>query len=198
MAENENTDQPDDALTEEMLVTIKLANMGDFTVLPQLRKLFDERPDLWRQFGDLAFRAEQSLIGLVSGHSELAKEAIRRKLAELKAGLMTASVSPLEKLLIERVSICWLQVHMADLDAAGIQTKDQKANRDDTQATRRLDRAQQRYLASIKVLATVQKLLRPVPSPLDLAARTVSETSGMGLGRRVQSNPHRSGVTVAN
>jgi hypothetical protein len=54
-------------------------------------------------------------------------------------------------------------------------------------AERFQDRAQHRYLAAIRQLSTVRKLLRPALSPLDLATRPVSETV-----------PHRSRLLFAD
>src|SRR5262249_31399952 len=77
--------------------------------------------------------------------------------------------SPLESLLIERIGLCWLAVHHAELDAASALKKDQGASSLSLYAQKRLDSCHRRYLLAIRQLATVRKLLRPQRSCADLA-----------------------------
>jgi hypothetical protein len=58
--------------------------------------------------------------------------------------------------------------------------------------------AQHRYLQAIKSFATVRKLLKPAPSPLDLARKPVPETPGEPLPRRGRSNSPANGLAVVN
>src|SRR5437588_210302 len=55
-------------------------------------------------------------------------------------------------------------------------------------ADKRLDRAQTRYLGAIKALATVQKLLKPMPSAFDLLRRPVAEAPD-SLAARAKAAP---------
>jgi hypothetical protein len=59
---------------------------------------------LWRSYGDLALQAEAELVQLAAGSNLLLAEALQRKLQALKAELGGRSSSPLERLLVERVS----------------------------------------------------------------------------------------------
>jgi hypothetical protein len=127
---------------EESSHVLALAHRGDSAILPQLKELLDDRPDLWRWAGDLAAHARESLLGLASGNSLLVRESIRRKLDELAAGLGESAGSPLERLLVERIVLCWLQVHLADLDAIA----------QDQSATPRATHARQRQNAAKKAL----------------------------------------------
>src|SRR4051794_31307844 len=94
--------QPTEPYTEEMQRLLLRAQQGDLSVLPELRALINDRPELWQRAGDLAEHAELSLLRLVSGTDLLALETVRRKLAELKAELAGPDCSPLEKLLVDR------------------------------------------------------------------------------------------------
>ena len=165
------TNYPLERYTEEMQRLLVRAQQGDLAVLPELRALINDRPELWQHAGDLAEHAELSLLRLVSGADLLALETVRRKLAELKAELAGPDCSPLEKLLVDRVGVCWLQVHHADMDAVSALSKDQGATSLSLYAQRRLDSAHRRYLTAVKQLALVRKLLRVTPAPIEVATR---------------------------
>jgi hypothetical protein len=160
-------------LTEEMRHLLLRAQEGDQAVLPELRQLLDGRPELWREFGNVAGHARDALVALGSGKSLLAREAIRRRMKELEVELAGPAPSPLEKLLAERIVICWLQTYLADLDAVH---KDRAETRQASHAQRRASACQGRYLSAIRQLAMVRKLLRPSLTPLQLLKAPVSET----------------------
>jgi hypothetical protein len=175
--------QAEHPFADEMRQLLR-AQAGDHSCLPELRRLLNDRPELWRQFGDLARHVRDALLTLASGTSLLARESISRRLDELQAELSGPSPSPLEKLLVERLVLCWAQGYLADLDAMQKAGTPQAA-----QAQRRADSAQARYLAAIKQLVLVRKLLKPVPSTLDLLRFPVDETSGPGGPRLLRSRP---------
>jgi hypothetical protein len=131
-------------------------------------------------YGNLASAAERAVIASAVGDNHVAREAIQAKLEALRAELAGPDAAPLERLLAERVVLCWLQLHHADVCAAEV--GDQVVPRGDFHQ-RRQSRAQARYLAAIKALVTVRKLLRPPLSPLDLVGRPVPETGSMPRGR---------------
>src|SRR5262245_2362601 len=91
---------------EELRRVVERARQGDASVLPELRRLLDGNAELWRRVGDLARHAEEGLIGLAAGDNLLLRESVQRKVAELKAEL--APNSPLERLLVERITACWV------------------------------------------------------------------------------------------
>jgi len=155
-------------LTKEIMDLVKRAEAGDFSVLPQISDFLDKRPDLWQKLGDLRRYVENLLVTIVSGASPFIHEVVRRRLDELRAELAGPAPSSLEKLLVDRICVCWLQVHSADVS---------DANRPQSETTRRQNAAQTRYLAAIRQLALVRRLLRPAPSALDLLKVPVNETS---------------------
>ncbi len=135
-------------------------------------------------YGNLASAAERVVIASAAGDNHVAREAIKAKLEALRAELAGPDPAPLERLLAERVVLCWLQLHHADVCAAEV--GDEDVPRGDFHQ-RRQSRAQARYLAAIKALVTVRKLLRPPLSPLDLVGRPVQETGGRPRGRAAVS-----------
>jgi hypothetical protein len=140
---------------------LQRAQQGDTTVLPELRAVLDTRRDLWQEVGDLACHAELTMVRLVAGENLFMQEAVLRRLAELKKALAGDSPSPLERLLVDRIGVCWLQTHHADLDAASARVRDQGASSVSLYAQRRLDSAHRRYLLAVKQLTLVRKLLGP-------------------------------------
>ena len=115
-----STPRPTDpAWKAELHPLLARAHRGDATVLPELQTFLDAHPEVWRQCGDLARHAEESLLTLATGNDLFGKEAVRKKLAEIKAELGGAEPPPLEKLLVERIAVCWLAVYFAEADAAG-------------------------------------------------------------------------------
>ena len=187
---NPQTEKSESAADEDMARLVERATKGDATVLPKLRRLLDESPDLWRGYGDLALQARSSWIQLAAGPNLLLDECLTRKAAELRKDVAGDSPSPLEQLLADRVVICWLQVSFYDSLVA--------QTREYTPAKARMlqqqhDGAHRRYLTAIKTLATVRKLLTPSRSPLEIATKLAGERSEIRLRQaRVEA-----GVPVA-
>jgi hypothetical protein len=130
---------------------------GDRTVLPAIRQLLDTQPVLWREVESLAVRVEQAWMELLAGPDLVAQEILTRQLQTLKRELEGPEPTPLERLIIERIAVCWLQVQHADLVAT------RHGQQSETGMQQRQDRLQGRLLAAVKALAQVRKLLRPGP-----------------------------------
>src|SRR5690349_18890584 len=93
--------------TDDMQRLLLRAQEGDIGCLTELRSLLDSRPDLWKKVGDLAEHAELITLRLVAGENLHVMEAVQRKLAELKLELAGPSPTPMEKILVERIGVCW-------------------------------------------------------------------------------------------
>jgi hypothetical protein len=143
-------------------------------VLPQLRELLDERPELWQRLGHLTGHVEEALLDMAAGKSLLARESIRRRMA-LRAELAVPPPTPVEKLLIDRVVICWAQCHLADLDDV---QKTRAGTPQGSHAQRRLNGVQAHLLAALRQLVVVRRLLKPSLTPLELLRFPVEETNG--------------------
>ena len=134
--------------------------LGDASVMPKLRKLFDEQPDRWEQAGNLSLHAQRSLQTLAAGNDRIAFEALERKANELRAEVAGPLPTPLEKLLADRIVLCWLDTHQADRDFAR-QVQSGVSLPLGDYLDRRRDRAHRRYLHAIRSLAQVRRLLGP-------------------------------------
>jgi hypothetical protein len=169
---------PDHARVKEL---VDRGNAGDQTVLPQLRDLFDRNPEFAAEIGSLVKHAEQSLLLLAAGKSLTLKEAISRQIAELRERLVKTARSELERLLVDRIVLCWMQVYYCDVELTDHVRKGLGPNASTQASQKRLDRAHLRYLGAIKALATVQKLIRPSLPSDGAPLRLVPEPSA---GRR--------------
>jgi hypothetical protein len=154
---------------DELKSILERAVAGDQTVIPQLKAAFDQNPEFVKMFGDLVHHAEESLLTLSAGNDLFAKEAIRRQLQAVRQQLKATSA--LENLLVDRIAISWLEVYQCDLDLDLANLLQAKAGCTPaaTHAERRLNSANQRFLASVRALVTAQKLLRPALSPIQIA-----------------------------
>jgi hypothetical protein len=164
---------PEKRLDDQQVKYIVAAAMrGERAALPDLARVLDERPELWRMSGDLAAQAQQSWLTLAAGKDLFFQESLRRQAAQLRTDLAGPEASPLEQLLVERVVACWIQVSYSD--AAYAQMRGATFAQD-AAAQKKQNAAQTRYLQAIKQLAIVRKLLKPAPSPLDLLKFPINE-----------------------
>jgi hypothetical protein len=151
----------------DLKMILERAAQGDATVLAELSDALKRYPELVEILGDLTKHAEDALLGLIAGTCLAAREAIKLQLCELRQRLHADAKNELERLLAGQVVLDWAALQHAQLDLAAHQ-KQASTGPGALGAQRRLDRAHARFLATSKTLATVQRLLRRAPSPLDL------------------------------
>ncbi len=193
------TQAKDKIYSTELRELLERGNRGDSTALPAIKKAFDENPELAAALGDMVKHAEEAVLTLAAGDSVTMKAAIGRQAGELRERLAAAATSELERLLIDRVCISWIEVYYGDVEQAHQLLRSSQAVQAAAASTRRLDRAHARFLSAVKALATVTKLVRPAPSPLDLLGRPggdVAPTHASCRGRSAASPA--AGVAVAN
>ena len=81
---------------------------------------------------------------------------------------LDAAATAIERLLADRVVLCWLQVHYADIVFA----RAQSSNLQQREHQQRLqDRAQRRNLSAIRSLATVRRLLLPTAVQVNIGGQ---------------------------
>lgn len=145
---------------ENLIAVIKRAQNGDETALPTVQTLLEKVPEVRQMLGgELQELVDSTVSRCVGGEDDLAfREAIRHKLKEMRCGLEGPKPSNLEKLLIDRIVACWLQLQEADYRAA------QPIELSAAQASflqKRQDKAHKRFLSAIKTLAQVRKMALP-------------------------------------
>ena len=161
---------PVDPMIRELQGLVDRVEAGDAVALPQLRDFLDAHPQVIAHFGDVASVAVELWLSLYAKNNRLVAEATRRKMVTWKASIDRPGSSPLEALLIEQITVCWLQSHYAEVmyaqavetNASG-PTLNEKAHEQDA--------AHQRLAASLQQLAALRKLL----------PETVSETIKLHL-----------------
>jgi hypothetical protein len=144
------------AVLDELKQLGAKAKAGDASVLPLLRQLLDEHPEVWEYAGDLDRIAVRSWIALLAGQDPLSAETIQRKAEHLRAELEGDKPTPLERLLVRQVVVCWLEMTHAQMQMAapGKTTPGQAGYN-----LRRTESTQRKYLAAIKTLITVRAVM---------------------------------------
>jgi len=107
-------------------------------------------------------------------------ESLQRKLRDMKNELSGQSSSPLDRLLVERVTATWLETnYFTALSAQAAGSSEARIKLIGQQ----LDAASRRHLAALKILATVRKLLTPALSPVQIATRLDGHPPAARRGR---------------
>jgi len=167
----------------EIRAVVGRAKQGDVSVLPRLRELLENHPALWRHYGNLAVQAEATWTSLAAGQDLYLRESLLRQAEALRQELAGSGPSPVERLLVERVVACWLQLHYFDtIEAQGL-GNDEKPRLAALRAKRQ-EQAHRMYLTSLAALTTLRKLL---PGAAAEALPSPSNHGPAGAGR----NGHR-------
>ncbi len=140
---------------KKFMALIDRAQDGDEEALPALRKVLDEEPRIARVV-DLARDVERSIVKRMSGDDVFAQEAIPRNLKTMRREIAGENPSPIERLLAERITVCWLELQY--FQAIYAQNLDKLTITQSDYHQRRIDKAHRRYLSSIKALAQIRKM----------------------------------------
>jgi hypothetical protein len=140
---------------KKLMALIDRAQDGDKDALPALRKVLDEAPRIAR-FVDLARDVERSIVKRMSGDDLFTQEAIPRNLKAMRERIAGQNPFPLERLLAERITVCWLELQY--FEAIYAQNMGELTITQSDYHQRRIDKAHRRYLSSIKALAQIRKM----------------------------------------
>jgi hypothetical protein len=189
----------DDVATAELREVFETARRGDPAVLPRLRELLDERPEVWVVYGDIGAHARAAWIALIAGDDLALAESTARAADALRAEVAGPSPTPLESLLAERVVASHLQLAYAEFKAAECRDASVKQL---AFAERRLMGAHRRHLQAIGALATLRRLCPPSPAlPARRGADGVvareSEEAATAAGRETAAGPRGLGGEIA-
>ena len=135
------------------------ARKGDRSTLPTLQKILKEQNAVESLGGNLAKKAEEAFITTAAGEDLLFCEALTSKMELLRAELAGPNPTPIERLLVERVVACWLQVQDAAVRYALAKDLSVKWYE---YYQRRMNHSHKRYLSALKTLALVRRLAVPV------------------------------------
>jgi len=131
---------------------------------------------------------EDQYLALLGGKDRLVtRHLLRQQVEALRAGLAGDHSSPLERLLVDRVVLCWLDSQLADVTLADKLSHSLPLSQAEYYQ-RRAERAQRRYLDAAKTLATVRRRLVPVIQ-LNVADKQVNIAGQAVPTRNVPATP---------
>lgn len=129
-------------------------------------------PTVFEDMGDMARQVQSSLVNKMSnsGKALLTKDRIQSHLRLMQQDLAGPAPDPLERLLVERILTCWLEVQWYDYLYI---SSDNIALDLGEYYQRRQDRAHKRLLSAVKTLAQIRRLALPVIQ-LNIAGQQVN------------------------
>lgn len=174
--------RPKDPLLVELDGLVQDALAEKEGALQRLREFLEDNPPLWKKYGDLSRHARMSMVRAIAGENVVLSECVMRQARELETQLAGPNPSPIEKLSVERVVACWLEMQWVDTLNPLPQGKylpQAKFN------LRLKESAQHRYHAAVRSLMLVRKMesTRPQSSP---------------AAERASSRPPQNGAASSN
>lgn len=162
----------DDSLVRDFYEHIGASK--DASLLPAARKLASY-PGVRDALGNIAYQSQENWIQTIDSNL-LTQESMRNKLEDMSKMLLGDNPSYLERMLVSRVLVCWLQLyhiencfvkkHRGDMSFQLINGYQQW-----------LDRAHNRYLSAIKMLASIRRLQLPAVQ-VNIAEKQVNVAAG--------------------
>ncbi len=165
--------RPKDADSKKLDALLRKSQAGDGKALREMVDLYGDREEFWLQVGDYAGMVQKRILESQVGSNLLLREGIERRLQSMRLELAGPEPSPLERMLVERVVACWLQVHAAEMQFNRGGISFEQAEHDQ----RVIDRAHRRHLSAIKTLAVVRRLHLPAMQ-VNIAERQVNVAGG--------------------
>ena len=136
------------------------ADKGDVAAGDELDALIRECPTglAEKMMIGLARIAENAMIDRCVGKGKLGQAAfMRADIGRVRDSVAGPSPSAVERLLAERVALCWLDYHYQEITCVRRNGGDETIRQADL-SSRQRDRAHRRYLAALKALASVRKI----------------------------------------
>lgn len=146
------------------------AQHGDSKAMSQLRDAYKTVGDTtWEKgYTGPAEAARDKLLEATIGNNLLVREAWARRSSALQRDLEGPAPTPLERILCERIAICWLDAQLADMLYASKVAAGTTFTAGDYYQ-RHQDHAQRRYLDATIALARVRRLLAPIMQQVNIA-----------------------------
>jgi hypothetical protein len=154
--ESEPSKEIEPSTAAKLSALVDRAQAGDASTLPQINKILDECPEIWTRLGDLEGLAEKAWVAVLAEKNPLIVEAIGRTLAKMRSDLSgEENPTQIEKVLIDQVVLCWLQVKALEFNTANQEkSSGGKTNRPHIQ----LELAHRRHLSALKALTDLRRL----------------------------------------
>jgi hypothetical protein len=164
---NESTAFDPERLTE----LISAARSGDRSVLPELRAMMRSNPSIGREHGDLGTRTQLYWMHHICGEDHYSRQCLVKEVRKLKLSLMKeGNGTTAERMLIDQVVICWLQINFGDtLEVLSPTVSPEVAEC----RMRRIERVSKRFAKSVELLS---KLRATTPQVVNVQQMTVVES----------------------
>ncbi len=141
---------------------------------------------LWNAILGMGALAEHTALGAVLGtRGQGSRECWKQRLEAMRSDLGYASASPLERLLIQQVTLCWLNLNAVEYKHSNVMQQSITLTLG-IYWEKRLSAAQRRFTRACESLARVRRLSRRIPT-----RRSRPQASGE---RDRVSSPYASGL----
>jgi hypothetical protein len=166
---------------EEHADLIRRAEAYELEAVKELSYIHHDEDDLDVDPGDLAARAEMAVVALAAT-TVSERAALARRLGHTRRELDGPSPTPIERLLVDRIVTCGLELsYLEERFAQTLRDGDVAAQK---HLDHLVDRAHRRYLLAIKMLAQVRRLTVPVVQ-LNMANQQVNVAIGSSPGSQL-------------
>ena len=156
------------AVIDKHIKATKLSRTDEAYIELALR----DNPDLWRVVGDMALQSQSRLIEAMTSQPT-AQVAIRHGIAKMRASLGEEDAPLIERLLIDQVILCWLNLNWVQRSHAGIMANSVTLTAG-AYWEKRLSMAQARYLKAIETLAKVRRLSKAMPLQVNIGGQQIN------------------------
>ncbi|MFV2002145.1 MAG: hypothetical protein ACC619_04115 [Paracoccaceae bacterium] len=99
---------------DEFQSIVARANGSDQEAIDALRKTLNEHPRIWQQLGDMFEHAKAGLILAIARDDRAMRESLIRHAAQMEQELGRENASLLEKMVVRRLVLNWLQLQHCD------------------------------------------------------------------------------------
>jgi len=128
---------------------------------------------LWRSVVGMGELAEETVLDTILGGQSRghgSRECWRQRLVSMRTDLGYASSPPLERLLIQQVSLCWLNLNLTEYRHTKIMQQSITLTLG-IYWDKRLTGAQRRFTRACESLARVRRLSRRIPIQVNIATQ---------------------------
>jgi hypothetical protein len=146
---------PIDANQATLADLVARAETGDAEATIALRAFLVSHPEIWQRCSDLGSQLFEIWIGRIAQGNALQRESLRLKVEQLKVEHGGPNPTPLERLLVERVLVSWLQVEQISGLAAQLDGLQQQTA---WFLLKRQNQAERQFRNAIETLAMVRKM----------------------------------------
>ena len=169
--------EPQESFTE----LVKAARQGDRSVIPALRRMMRDNPQLARNNGDLASQTQIHWLDLIAVKDLYRRECLLMKIADLKRELLAeTNGTVVEQMLVDQAISTWMQLNYhedreATKPAENIQLGEFRL--------KKIESAYNRHMRALNALAAMKKI--------DFTKRMTETLDAMTSDQRAEGRPQQ-------